>query len=266
VGLVQPLVVRPADDGYEIVVGERRYRACQQAGLDKVPVIIKEYTDDEVIELNLIENVHRENLSAVEKGNCCKQLLEKYPEKYPSLAKLAEKLGLSQSTITEWLTLIVRKVKEPEKQVALTRKVAEKRIPQAKVRTILKEIEKEPEKPIEEVVKKVVEAPYELPFRLGHMEPILKGIKTQTSRRGIPDPRVKEGAIVHAAVWEPHFADLRIEKIERKKLGDFTEEDAQREGGYTLEEFREVWRNLHGDWNPNENVYVIHFRLEEKIS
>jgi len=150
--------------------------------------------------------------------------------------------------------------------VALTRKVAEKRIPQAKVRTILKEIEKEPEKPIEEVVKKVVEAPYELPFRLGHMEPILKGIKTQTSRRGIPDPRVKEGAIVHAAVWEPHFADLRIEKIERKKLGDFTEEDAQREGGYTLEEFREVWRNLHGDWNPNENVYVIHFRLEEKIS
>jgi len=105
VGLVQPLVVRPADDGYEIVVGERRYRACQQAGLDKVPVIIKEYTDDEVIELNLIENVHRENLSAVEKGNCCKQLLEKYPEKYPSLAKLAEKLGLSQSTITEWLTL-----------------------------------------------------------------------------------------------------------------------------------------------------------------
>jgi hypothetical protein len=93
------------------------------------------------------------------------------------------------------------------------------------------------------------------------MEPILKGTKTQTSRKGIPDPKVKVDARVHAAVWEPHVADLIITLIERKRLADFTELDAEREGGYTLEEFKKVWQNIHGEWNENKVVYVIHFSL-----
>jgi hypothetical protein len=91
------------------------------------------------------------------------------------------------------------------------------------------------------------------------MKPILDGIKTQTSRTGIPDPKVKVGAIVHAAIWEPHFADLRITSIERKRLKYFDEEDAKREGGYTLEEFKKVWKDIHGEWDENQFVYVIHF-------
>jgi len=83
-----------------------------------------------VIESNLIENVHRENLSAIEKGNCCKQLLEKYPEKYPSLAKLAEKLGLSQSTITEWLTLVGLPT---EVQRLIAPETLSRRIPEGKI-------------------------------------------------------------------------------------------------------------------------------------
>jgi ParB family chromosome partitioning protein len=77
IGVLEPIILRPADDGYEVVVGERRYRAAQQAGLEAVPAIIREYTDEQVIELNLVENIQREELTAVEKGNCVKQLIEK---------------------------------------------------------------------------------------------------------------------------------------------------------------------------------------------
>jgi len=78
VGLLEPILVRPLDDEYEVVVGERRYRASQQAGLQKVPAIIHNFTDEQVIELNLIENIQREDLSAVEKGNTLqKKLLER---------------------------------------------------------------------------------------------------------------------------------------------------------------------------------------------
>lgn len=83
-GVPQPLILRPMKDGYEVVVGERRYRAAQQAGLDRVPAIVRDYTDDQVIELNVVENIQREDLTAVEKGKCIKQLMEDFPGKYPA--------------------------------------------------------------------------------------------------------------------------------------------------------------------------------------
>lgn len=291
-GLLQPLIVRQINDKYEVVIGERRYRAAQKVGLQKVPVIIRKYADDEVIELNLIENVQREDLSAVEKGNCCKQLMKEYPKRYPTVEAVAKKIGVSAGTVNAWLQLvqapieiqrmiapsrkigvprqqgkidydtavtIIHRIKEPEKQVEIAREIAKRPVFRRQAREVITRVSKQPERPVSEVIKEVVEAHYELPFRLDHMEPILKGMKTQTSRKGIPDPKVKVGAIIHASVWQPHFADLRIISIERKKLGEFTQEDAKREGGYTLEEFKEVWKSIHGNWNENESVYVIHF-------
>ncbi len=292
VGLLEPLIVRPVDDGYEVVVGERRYRASQQANLRKVPVIIREYSDDEVIELNLIENVQREDLSGVEKGRSCKKLMEKYPDKYPSQVTLAEKIGVDASMISRWLqlteapeiiqrmiapvepvsrkipegkiatrtaTTIIQRIKEPERQIEVARELAKKPTPEREVRTIIKEVAREPSRPVQEIVQEIAEKPYELPFRLSHMERILNDTKVQTSRTGIADPKIKVGAIVHAAVWEPHFADLRVKDIERKRLKYFDEEDAKREGGYTLEEFKRVWKEIHGKWNEDQFVYVIHF-------
>jgi len=295
-GLLQPLIVRPMEDVYEVVVGERRFRAAQKARLKKVPVIIRKYTDDEVIELNLVENVQREDLSAVEKGNCSKQLMKEYPERYPNIEAVAKKIGVSPRTVNAWLKLvqapkelqrmiapsqkigvprqkgkidwdtavtITRRIKEPEKQVEVAREIAKRPVFRRQAREVIARISKQPDRPISEVIKEVVEAPFELPFRLDHMDPILKSIKTQTSRKGIPSPKVRVGAIVHASVWQPHFADLRIVSIERKKLGEFTEEDAKREGGYTLNEFRSVWKDIHGEWDDSETVYVIHF---EKVT
>jgi ParB family chromosome partitioning protein len=290
VGILQPIVVRPVEDGFEVVVGERRYRAAQQAQLDKVPVIIRNLTDEEVIELNLVENVQREDLSVVEKAKACKQLKDEFPRKYSSWEKVSERIGVSLDTIKMWIrtldlpeevqsliapretqrvpegkidyrtaTIVAGRIKEPEKQIKLTRQIVEKRIPQREVRKIITEVAKAPEKPIDEVVTQVIEKPYKLPFRLSHMQPILNGTKVQTSRTGIPDPKLKEGAIVHAAVWEPHFADLRVKYIARKRLKFFNEEDAKREGGYTLEEFKKVWKQIHGDWDGNQIVYVIFF-------
>ena len=80
-GILEPIIVRPVNSHYEVVVGERRYRAAQQAGLDEVPVIVREYSDDEVMEINLVENVQREDLSAVEKAKLCQELRERYPDK-----------------------------------------------------------------------------------------------------------------------------------------------------------------------------------------
>jgi hypothetical protein len=90
-------------------------------------------------------------------------------------------------------------------------------------------------------------------------ETLLEGTKIQTSRSDIPDSKIKMGAIVNAVIWEPHIADLRITSIERKRLRYFDEEDAKREGGYTLEKFKRKWRRTHGEWDENQLVYVIHF-------
>jgi ParB family chromosome partitioning protein len=293
-GLLQPIIVRPAGDYYEVVVGERRYRAARKAGLEYVPAIVREYSDDDVIELSLIENIQRTDLSAVEKGNSCRQLMQIYSAKFPNVATVAKTLGVSERTVNAWLELveapkelqmmiapaakigvpreqgkidwdtavtITRQIDEPERQVLVAREIAKRPVYRREARKVISLAAEKPEKPIEQIFREVIEAPYELPFRLSHMEPILKGTKTQTSRKGIPDPKVKVGARVHAAVWEPHVADLIITLIERKRLADFTELDAEREGGYTLEEFKKVWQNIHGEWNENEVVYVIHFSL-----
>ncbi len=74
-GVLQPLLVRPKDDGYEIVAGERRFRASQQAGLTAVPVIVKTLSDRETLEIAIIENLQRESLSAAEEARAFKQLM-----------------------------------------------------------------------------------------------------------------------------------------------------------------------------------------------
>ncbi|MCW3986239.1 MAG: ParB/RepB/Spo0J family partition protein [Candidatus Bathyarchaeota archaeon] len=295
VGLLEPLILRPVDDEYEVVVGERRYRASQQAGLRKVLAIIRNFTDEQVIELNLIENIQREDLNAVEKGNCCKQLLEKYPEKYPSKEVIGKKIGVSSDTINNWLRLteapveiqkmiistekvgvprelgkldystaltITRQIEEPTRQIEVAKEIASKPVHGRKARRVIAKAAEEPEKPVEEIVKEVIEEPCELIFTALNRDPVLKGLQTQTTRIAPPDTKIKTGKIVYATVLEPHFADLRIISVERKRLKYFNGEDAKAEGGFTLGEFNEIWKKTYGEWNENQLVYIIRF---EKI-
>ncbi len=292
VGLLEPIIVRPSGDVYEVVVGERRYRASQQAGLHKVPAIIRDFTDEEVIELNLVENIQRDDLSAVEKGNCCKQLLEKYPEKYPSREAIAEKIGVSADTVSNWLKLtaapseiqrlitpvdkagvprqlgkldystaltITRQIEESARQVEVAETIAAKPVHGRRAREVVAKAAKEPGKPVEEIVAETLEEPYELIFGSADKDLVLRKVKTQITRAAAPDSRVRADSMVLATVLEPRFAELRVTSVERKRLKYFSEEDAQAEGGYSLEQFRENWKKEHGEWNDQQLVYIIRF-------
>ena len=74
-GIIQPIIVTKRDDYYEIIAGERRWRAAKQAGLKEIPVVIKDYTDKEIAEISLIENIQRENLNPVEEAIAYKTLI-----------------------------------------------------------------------------------------------------------------------------------------------------------------------------------------------
>ena len=103
-GLLQPIAVRPQPrGGYSIVAGERRWRACRMAGLDEVPVIIKDVTDEQAAALALIENLQREDLDPIEVAEGCRQLIDKYGLTQESAAK---KLGKSRSAVTNSLRLL----------------------------------------------------------------------------------------------------------------------------------------------------------------
>ncbi len=102
-GLLQPIVVRPYDGKYQIVVGERRYRACKLAGLDEVPCMVQTYNEDETATAAIVENIQRENLSPIEEALAYQQLLD---SQNLTQEQLAEKVGKKQSTIANKLRLL----------------------------------------------------------------------------------------------------------------------------------------------------------------
>lgn len=103
-GLVQPLIVREADDNkYEIVAGERRWRAAQRAGVHMVPVIIRELSDQEVLELAIIENVQRADLNAIEEAGGYRDLIERFGY---TQDRLSEVIGKSRSHLANTLRLL----------------------------------------------------------------------------------------------------------------------------------------------------------------
>lgn len=103
-GLIQPIVVRPTSSGvYQIVAGERRWRACRMADLQEVPVVIKELDDQKYYEIALIENLQREDLNAVEEAQGYKTLIDVYSL---TQEQVAESVGKSRSAVTNALRLL----------------------------------------------------------------------------------------------------------------------------------------------------------------
>jgi len=103
-------------------------------------------------------------------------------------------------------------------------------------------------------------------FKPEHVEPILRGIKTQT-RRTWKKPRVKVGGIYKAKTKlfsKEYFALIKVTGLRKERLGDITPEDAQAEGGYTVEEFKKVWQRIIGEWDPEQEVWVVEFEVISK--
>jgi len=94
-GLLQPILVKETSDGYEIIAGERRWRAAQMAGLSKITAVIKEITESEAAEISLIENLQRDDLTVIEEARAYKHILEQHGYKQEELAK---KIGKTPGT------------------------------------------------------------------------------------------------------------------------------------------------------------------------
>ena len=102
-GVLQPLIVQKKKDYYEIIAGERRWRAAKLAGVKEIPVIIKEYTDQEIVEISLIENIQRENLNPIEEAMAFKKLLTEFHLKQD---EVAERVSKSRTAVTNSMRLL----------------------------------------------------------------------------------------------------------------------------------------------------------------
>ena len=102
-GVLQPLIVQKKNEYYEIIAGERRWRAAKLAGLKEVPVIVKDYTKQEIVEISLIENIQRENLNPIEEAMAYKRLLEEFDLKQD---EVAERVSKSRTAVTNSMRLL----------------------------------------------------------------------------------------------------------------------------------------------------------------
>lgn len=102
-GILQPLLVQKKDGYYEIIAGERRWRAAKMAGLKEVPVVVKEYSDQEILEISLIENIQRENLNPIEEAMAYKKLINEFKLKQD---EVAERVSKSRTAVTNSMRLL----------------------------------------------------------------------------------------------------------------------------------------------------------------
>ena len=161
-GIIQPLVVQEKNGFYEIIAGERRWRAAKLAGLKEVPVVIKDYSDIEVVEISLIENIQRESLNPIEEAIAYKRLLEEFNLKQD---EVAEKVSKSRTTVTNSMRLLkldervqqmiiddmlttgharaLLGIEDPELQVVTAARVFDEKLSVREVEKIVKDLQKE---------------------------------------------------------------------------------------------------------------------------
>lgn len=197
-GVLQPLIVRKRDNYYEIIAGERRWRAAKIAGLKEVPVIIKDYTELEIVEIALIENIQRENLNPIEEAKAFKRLLEEFHLKQD---EVAERVSKSRTAVTNSMRLLklsekvqnmiiddmistgharaLLAIDNEEKQYELANKIFDEKLSVRETEKLVKN-EKNP-KPVKE--KKTVENAYLYQELANKMKDIM-GTKVSISTKG----------------------------------------------------------------------------------
>jgi ParB family chromosome partitioning protein len=102
-GVLQPILVRPFQRGYQLIAGERRFRAAQMAGLEKVPALVRDVTDEQIFEWSLVENIHRRDLNAIERAKAYQRYLGAFSL---TQAEAAERLGEDRSVVANYLRLL----------------------------------------------------------------------------------------------------------------------------------------------------------------
>ena len=167
-GLLQPILVQDRKDHYEIIAGERRWRAAKLAGLKEVPVIIKNLSEQEIVEISLIENIQRENLNPIEEAQAYKRLLNEFNLKQD---EVAERVSKSRTAVTNSMRLLklcdevqqmvinemittgharaLLAIEEAEQQYSIAQKIFDEKLSVREVEKLVKNLNK-PEKPKKE--------------------------------------------------------------------------------------------------------------------
>lgn len=164
-GLLQPILVQDRDTYYEIIAGERRWRAAKLAGLKEIPVIIRKYSEQEIVEISLIENIQREDLNAIEEAQAYKRLMTEFNLKQD---EIAERVSKSRTAVTNSMRLLklcdevqqmiindmistgharaIISIENPEEQYNLAQKIFDEKLSVREVEKYIKNLNK-PEKP-----------------------------------------------------------------------------------------------------------------------
>ena len=179
-GLLQPILVQDRKDYYEIIAGERRWRAAKLAGLKQVPVIIKNLTDQEIVEISLIENIQRENLNPIEEAQAYKRLLNEFHLKQD---EVAERVSKSRTAVTNSMRLLklsddvqrmvidemittgharaLLGVEDPAEQYNLAQRIFDEKLSVREVEKIVKNMGKPVKSKKEKVVDKSMQVIYD---------------------------------------------------------------------------------------------------------
>ena len=177
-GMLQPILVQNRGDYYEIIAGERRWRAAKIAGLKEVPVIVRELTEQEIMEISLIENIQREDLNPIEEAQAYKRLLTEFHLKQD---EVAERVSKSRTAVTNSMRLLklcdeVQKmvvddmistgharalisIEDPEEQYLIAQKIFDEKLSVREVEKLVKDLHKPPKPPKEE--NKTLQAIYQ---------------------------------------------------------------------------------------------------------
>lgn len=178
-GVISPIIVQDRGEYYQIIAGERRWRASKLAGLKEIPVIIKNYTEQEIVEVTLIENIQREDLNPIEEAMAYKQLLEEFNLKQEEVAKRVSK---SRATVTNSMRLLklhdtiqqmiidgdlssgharaLITIEDKEKQVKIAKKIVNERLSVREVEKLMKELDKPAQEKKEKKVSSSLENVY----------------------------------------------------------------------------------------------------------
>ena len=192
-GMLQPILVQNRGDYYEIIAGERRWRAAKIAGLKEVPVIVRELTDQEIVEISLIENIQREDLNPIEEAQAYKRLLTEFHLKQD---EVAERVSKSRTAVTNSMRLLklcdeVQKmvvddmistgharalisIEDPEEQYLIAQKIFDEKLSVREVEKLVKDLHKPPKPPKEE--NKTLQAIYQ-----EISEPLKQSLSTKVS-------------------------------------------------------------------------------------
>lgn len=179
-GLIQPILVKKQEDDYQIIAGERRWRASKMAKLEKIPAIIKEYSAQEILAVSLIENIQRENLNPIEEANCYNLFIKDFNL---GQDEIAEKIGISKRTITNSLRLLnldsrvqdliienkitnghamaLVRISDKDTQFRIAERIINENLTVKKVELLVKEIILSPSQEKKEIIKKEMNTIYQ---------------------------------------------------------------------------------------------------------